>query len=329
MPSDFSMESSVIPGLPGWADYAENYGVKNLSASSFFPSVIGKDSLTYRYFIRTLLQMAMAPAELTVPDDWPLPFVLYMLYARGYGAIVDTDEFGLIFNPCTLSGYDVFYQPKYISINNPLLTNPKYSSLEIGKDCAVIKLRPDYGSVMDTVCYYAGQLATAAGSLNSNLINSRLAYVFMCDSKTISESFKRLYDDIASGLPASFADKKLFDDEGNLKVQMLSQNTAGMYLGLDILETMRGLMNAFGSTIGIPNANIMKKERLNSREVSANAFETASIPLVSEEVIQLDIEEAIRIFPALSGKLSFKLRKEVVENAPESDGYTAEPVQPR
>ena len=321
-----NFESSTIPGLPGWFDYAEDYGVKNLRASAFFPSVIGKDSIIYRYFVRTLLQMAMAPAEIKVPEAWALNYVLYVLYCRGYGAVFYTDEFGIMFNHCTLNGYDVQYQPKFVSVSNPLLPENKYSMMEIGEDAALIRLRPDYGSIMDTVCYFAGQLATSASSLNSNLINSRLAYVFMCDNKTISESFKKIYDDIMSGLPAAFADKKLFDDEGNLKVQMLSQNLGGMYLGLDILETMRGLMNSFGSTLGIPNANVMKRERLNTDEVRANSFETAAIPLVTEEVITRDIAEAIRLFPELKGKFSFKLRKEVTQDAAGRDGNAAEPV---
>ena len=324
-----AFESTAVPGLPGWYDYAESYGVKNMQGSSFFPSTEGKDSLTYRYFVRTLLQMAMAPAELTVPDYWPLPYVLYMLYCRGFGAIIYTDEYGLIFNGCTLSGYDIFYQPKYLSVSNPLLPENKYAMLEIGKDAALIRLRPDNGSIMDTVCYYAGQLATAASSLNINLINAKLAYVFCCDNKTIAESFKALYDNIGSGQPAAFADKKLFDDEGNLKVQLFQQNLSSMFIGLDMLETMRGLMNAFGSSVGIPNANVTKRERLNSEEVNANAFETAAIPMVSEEIIQRDIKEAIRIFPDLAGKLSFRLRKEALPDAAGSNGNTPQPVYAR
>lgn len=317
-----NFESQAIPGLPGWYDYAEPYGVKNLQASSFFPSCEGKDSLTYRFFVRTLLQMAMAPAELKVPDYWPLPYILYMLYCRGFGAIIDTDEYGIIFNGCTLTGYDVFYQPKYVTISNPLLPPEKYAMMEIGKDAALIRLRPDYGSIMDTVCYYAGQLATAASSLNTNLVNARLAYVFACDNKTIAESFKKLYDEIGSGLPAAFADKKLFDDEGNLKVQLFQQNLSSVFIGLDMLDTMRGLMNSFGSAVGIPNANVTKKERLNSEEVNANAFETAAIPLVSEEIIRRDIAEAIRIFPELNGQLEFKLRKEALPDAAERNSDT-------
>ena len=321
-----AFESQAVPGLPGWFDYAEPYGVKNLQASSFFPSCEGKDSLTYRYFVRTLLQMAMAPAELKVPDYWALNYVLYMLYCRGFGAVIYTDEYGVIFNGCTLSGYDINYQPKYVTISNPLLPATKYQNLEIGKDTALIRLRPDYGSIMDTVCYYAGQLATAASSLNINLINAKLAYVFCCDNKTIADSFKALYDEIGSGKPAAFADKKLFDDEGNLKVQLFQQNLSSVFIGLDMLDTMRGLMNSFGSAVGIPNANVTKKERLNSEEVNANSFETAAIPLVSEEIVSRDIAEAIRLFPELEGKFSFKLRKEAMPNAAERNSYAAEPV---
>ena len=316
------MMSPTIPGLPVWADYAEPYGVKNLQGSSFFPSAVGPDSLTYRYFIRILLQMAMAPAKVKLPEDWPINYFLYMLYCVGFGAITYTDEYGIIFNGCTLSGYDIYYQPKYISINNPLLPSSKYQRLEVGKDAALIRLRPDYGSIMDTVCYYAGQLATAAGSLNVNLINSKMAYVFACDNKTIAESFKKLYDDVASGSPASFADKKLFDAEGNLKVQLFQQDLSTTFIGLDILEAMRTLMNSYMSTVGIPNANITKRERLNRAEVSANDFETAAIPLVSEEVIQRDIDTAINLYPELSGKLSFELRKETVSL---NDNATADP----
>lgn len=320
---DLAFDSSNFPGLPGWYDYAESYGVKNLGASSYFPSSDGKDSITYRYFVRTLLQMAMSPAELTVPEEWPINYVLYMLYCRGFGVIFRSDEFGLIFNGCTLYGYDWAYQPKNAAVNNPALPSTKYQNLELGKNAAVIRLRPDYGSIMDTVCYYAGQLATAASSLNINLINAKLAYVFACADKTIAESFKRLYDDIASGRPAVFADKKLFDDEGNLKVQLFQQDLSSMFIGLDMLETMRGLMNAFGSSVGIPNANVTKRERLNSDEVNANAFETAAIPIVSEEVISRDIEQAIRLFPELEGKLSFILRKEVRPDASADDGDAA------
>ena len=326
---DIAFESQAIPGLPGWYDYAEPYGVKNLQGSSFFPSCEGKSSVTYYYFIRTLLQMAMAPAELKVPESWPINYVLYMLYCRGYGAIVYTDEYGYIFNSCTLSGYDVYYQPKYLTIQNPLLPTTKYQNLEIGRDAALIRLRPDYGSIMDTVCYYAGQLATAAASLNVNLMNTKLAYVFACETKTVAESFKKLYDEIGSGSPAAFADKKLFDDEGNLKVQAFQQDLRSIYLGTDIIETMRGLMNAFGSAVGIPNANVTKRERLNSEEVHANAFETAAIPLVSEEVIKRDIDAAIRLYPELSGKLSFRLRKEVSDDASLGYGDSAESVPNR
>lgn len=324
-----AFESQAVPGLPGWYDYAEPYGVKNLQGSSFFPSSEGKDSLTYRYFVRNLLQMAMAPAELKVPEYWPINYVLYTLYCRGFGTVFYTDEFGLVFSICTLSGYDVFYQPKYCCVSNPLLDSNKYGRMEIGKECALIRLRPDYGSIMDTVCYYAGQLATAASSLNINLVNAKLAYVFCCDNKTVAESFKKIYDDIGSGQPAAFADKKLFDDEGNLKVQLFQQNLSSVFIGLDMLDTMRGLMNSFGSAVGIPNANVTKRERLNSDEVNANAFETAAIPLVSEEIISRDIAEAIRLFPELDRKLEFKLRKEALPDAARSDGLPAEPVYDR
>ena len=66
-------------------------------------------------------------------------------------------------------------------------------------------MQPDYGSCWDIVSYYADLLALATESLAVNITNSKLAYVFACQDKTVAESFKKMFDQINEGNPAVFA----------------------------------------------------------------------------------------------------------------------------
>ena len=90
-------------------------------------------------------------------------------------------------------------------------------------------------------------------------------------------SFKKLYDKLASGEPAVFVDKKLYDENGNLSVQMFNSAVKNIYIGDQLLEDIRSILNDFDSCIGIPNSNLNKKERMITDEANMNNFETKSL----------------------------------------------------
>ena len=248
--------------LPFYYDY------KNARNSTINPSTVHvRDTGLQRYFARYLLQKTISVFKWDMPKTWSKNYMLYTLYCWGYVAVINTDKFGVIPQQCTLGGFDVFYQPKFATVANPLLRgilNPV-----IGKQCELLRLQPDYGGVMDIVNFYADMLALSAETASTNLLNSKLAYVFASDGKAGAESFKKLYDQIASGEPAAYIDKNLYRDDGTPTWNFFNQNLKQTYIAGDILNDMRLWEMKFDNEIGIPTTNTTKKERLITDEANS------------------------------------------------------------
>lgn len=247
-----------------------------------------------QFFKRYLLQEAFSVFEWTMPETWSRNYFLYVLYITGYIGIINTDRFGVIPQHGGLGGYTVFYQPHYMLINNPLFDRT-YKPI-IDQDCVCLKLSPDYCGIYDLVDYYGDLMALCAEAAGVNLVNSKLSFIFAADNKATAESFKKLYDNIASGEPAAFADKNLFDDDGNLRVSMFNQDVGGNFIADRLLDTMRTIRCQFLTDIGIPNANTDKRERLITDEVKANDFETRAKCAVWLDELKAGCEKARNMF---------------------------------
>ena len=188
--------------------------------------------------------------------------------------MLETRSFGVICQGGALGGYNLYYKPSYIMITNPLLKETITANINI--DCAIIKLQPDYSSIMDIVGYYADQLALAAEALGLNMINVKTGVVFGAKDKTQAQSFKKMFDKMQTGDPAVFIDKQLLDDAGKPNWYPFVQNMKEQYIADSILSDMRKIEAMFDTDIGIPNANTDKKERLVTDEINANNVETAT-----------------------------------------------------
>lgn len=234
-----------------------------------------QDNATAWYFRRYLLQKIISVYEFKgIPKTWSTDYFLYTLFINGFVSVVETDKFGVIPQMCSLYGYDVFYRPTNVIISNPLLKG--ILQPRIGTQCSLIRLMPDYGSCWDIVSYYADLLALCTESIASNLVNSKLAYVFACDDKNIAESFKKMYDTINEGNPAVFADKKLFNEDGSPMWDSFQNNLKQNYIAKDILEDMSKIDARFCTEIGIPNVNMAKESGVTDNEVEANNYDTKS-----------------------------------------------------
>jgi hypothetical protein len=251
------------------------YEYTNAANAVVSPSTVHiHDTGLARFFRRYLLQKAMSVFVWKMPETWSRDYFLYVLYCWGFISVLNTDKFGVIPQACGLQGYDIFYRPTTAVITNPLLTGMK--SLRIDKQCTLFKLQPDYGGIMDIVNYYADMMALCAETAGVNLLNSKLSYVFTADNKAGAESFKKMYDKIASGEPAVVQDKNLLKQDGSPAWQAFEQNVGQNYIVGDILTDMKKFENMFNTDIGIPNANTDKRERLITDEVQANNTETSS-----------------------------------------------------
>lgn len=271
------------------------YNYQNAVVSQRSPTSMKlQDNDTTFFFKRYLLQKAIAVYKWKLPEHWAEDYFLYVLYGLGYISVVRTDKFGVIPQQCSLQGYDVFYRPTHAVISNPLLSgilNPR-----IGKQCCIIKLQKDYGSIMDMVSFYATKMALCATSIDVNLMNTRLTYVFGADDKGSAESLKDLYSKITAGEPAVFTNKKLFNEDGSVRWQFFTQDAKQNYIAGELLSDLRKIECEFATAIGIPNANTDKKERMVTDEVNANNDETYTLAGAWLEELQKGCEKVRQMF---------------------------------
>ena len=270
------------------------------------------ENATAWYFRRYLIQKIISVYEFKgIPEEWSKDYFLYTLFCFGFVAIVETDNFGVIPQHCSLFGYDVFYRPTNVNIANPLLRG--ILTPRIGTQCALIRMQPDYGSCWDIVSYYADLLAMSTEALAVNITNSKLAYVFACEDKTTAESFKKMYDQLQEGNPAVFADKKLFLDDGSPAWDTFQNNLKQNYIAKDILEDMIKIDARFCTEIGIPNVNMAKESGVTDNEVEANNIDTKTKASLWLETMQDGCRQANKLF-GLDLSVDFRYKGEEVVN---------------
>lgn len=239
------------------------------------PSTVhASDNFQAAFYRRYLFQEFLSLFKFEIPDEWSLDYLQFTLFIWGYLVIFKTDEFGVIPQQCGLTGFDIFYRPTTATVANPQLRK-NYNNLQIGKNCVVVKMSPDYCGVWDLINFYADQMAIAIQSFSMNLLNTKFAYVFGAKNKAIAESFKKMFDEVSAGNPAVVVDKNLFNSTtGELDMSYFNRDVKSSFIANDILETMRKIKVMFFNDIGVPNANTEKKERLVIDEVNANNIET-------------------------------------------------------
>lgn len=273
----------------------KHYDYINAYNGSQSPSTVHvSNTRLQRFFQRYLLEDAISVFNWNMPETWSQDYFLYGLYCYGFMAIVNTDKYGIIPQHCTLTGYDVFYRPTNAIITNPLIRGTLQP--RIGRDCTLIKLQPDYGGIMDLVGYYADMMALCAEAAGVNLLNSKLAYVFFAANKAGAESFKKLYDKIASGEPAAVVDKDLISHDGKPSWDLFSQSVGGNYIVSDVLMDLNKLVCEFRTQIGLPNANTDKKGNMTDDEVNSNNVATYSKASMWLEQLQESCQHASDMF---------------------------------
>lgn len=269
-----------------------DYQTLNYYNAQRSPSTVHvKNTRLRKFFRKYLFQKAISVFKWTLPEEWDKDYFLYTLYGLGYIAIVDTNRYGVICQGGALGGYNLYYRPSYIIITNPLLPGTLTCSIDrrtesiadraltsvSDKECVLIKLMPDYSSIMDIVGYYADQMALASESMGINLVNIKTGTVFGADNKNKAEAFKKMYDMLSAGDPAVVIDKQLLDEQGKPVWFPFTQNVKESYVVSDLLSDLRKIDQMFCTEIGIPNANTDKRERLISSEVNANNVETSCL----------------------------------------------------
>lgn len=282
------------------------YDQSNLYNAQLNPSTVHASNTSLSaFFQRYLMLKLFSRYEFTLPDNWDEDYFRYVLFTIGFIGVMNTSKYGVICQHGTVSGYNIYYRPTRLLVSNPALR--KTYDLTIGEDCSIIKLSPDWRGAYDLIQLYADQMAICMEAFGVNAVNSKFAFVFAAENKTMAETMKKMFDQISGGNPAAFVwDKQLFDEDGNPRWQLFTNNLKQNYVGNDLLTSLTTIEHKFDTLIGFNNANTDKKERLNSEEVNANNEEVRALSQLWLEEIQESMDKANDLFGL---NLSVKLRE--------------------
>ena len=262
-----------------------NYEHVNNINSMYIPSNVKYlNTQVFNFWERSLFQRAISVIDIKVPEEWSgsvKDFLYYCLFRFGTVAVFRNAEMGLVFNPGTFKGYNFYYQPTSYLIANPALD--RSLELEIGKDCAIIKIAPDYLGIWDIITYYAEKLSMLDSAINMSITNSKLAWILGARNKSIAQTIKKIFDKVSRGDPLVIYDAKMQDDPQTKKEpwQFLERtNIKNSYITTDQLQDFQTLLNNFDTEIGIPTIPYQKKERMVTSEADSRIIDSTSRSIV-------------------------------------------------
>ena len=291
-----------------------NYDQVNIAAGSYTPSSVKSyNNKTFAFWERALFQRAQSVLDFTVPKEWDgkvKDFFLYCLYKYGFVAISKNEKFGQFFQPCTLSGFDFYYQPTKAIIANPLYS----AELKIDEEVAILKLTPDYMGAWDIIWYTAEKLSILDNAINMSLINNKFAFFLGARNKGAGQALKKMLDLVNQGEPAVVYDMKLLNDPTDKEMpfqQWQRDNLKNSYLTTDQLMDFQTILNNFDAEIGIPTIPYQKKERMVTDEANARAYDAKARSITWFNTLTSSIEEIKQLYPDIN--LSVKLHYDETE----------------
>lgn len=257
-----------------------NYGELNAVASTISPTDINYNSYSFGYWERALFQRACYSLKITEPEILNgdiLDFFYYCLFKFGYVAFWDDAVYGKIFNPCTLYGYDVYYQPTEAIITNPRLKGDTSRRYKIGSECEVIKLSPDYMGIWDIIQYYSMKLSSLDPAIDVSVQNSKVPFILTGRTKGGIATLKKMVDQLIGGKSAIFLDERVLPDlkDGQSPINFLDRpQLKNSYVTDLLLRDMQTILNSFDAEIGIPTVPYEKKERMVVSEAESKEMES-------------------------------------------------------
>lgn len=291
-------------------------GYQNLVGNYFSvnpKNVEGLNNTSYFYYRNQLyLKIFSLFTFENLPDTWDIDYLRDNLFRNGIMACVEKDGVNYCLS-CGYSGINVYNKPTKALISNTVLGTFERT---IHEDCELLYINYLNGHFLSCdrlVNRYALLLAQCDGSLNVNLINSRVAHVFIGESDAQIKSYKKMYDEISNGKPCTFIkNSKNGTPLDNSKLDVL--NVKNTYVANDILLTKRTIMNEFLTEIGINNANTNKRERLVTDEVNVNDEETNALLMLWKDTMTKCFE---RINAMFNTSIKVKINENVIKRLKE------------
>lgn len=301
-----------------WYTYGGQYGFRapiygdNLPAASL-------DYWTRSLFQRmtALIDINGAPAYPDQPYTWDIDALKYQLFMIGFAVVFESRTYGVIPQPGTITGFGLQYQPTGAMINSPYFqfTRP----LQIGTECQLIKLTPDFTGLFDVIGKYSTELREIDISIKSAVRNVRLGYTMVADSDKTARSLRAVREKILNGDDAIIDEKltkKRVDGGSDLPWYLFDRDVKQSYVVNDLLEARRDVLVDFYREIGVRMLD-NKKERMLTDEVSAGQAET----FIRSEVWAETLKESVKKVNEMYGlDLSITINRPDYTGIPEKGG---------
>ena len=277
-----------------------NYESINVYTGSYQPNTPKNvNTYSYNYWFRTLYQRLCSTLDFTLPEYWNKDLFYWLLFGVGFMPVFNTEEYGIIYQPGTLAGFGLFYQPTRCNVLTEFI---RRDDMKIGEDCELLRLTPDYMGAFDIISKYAELLATMDGSIQQSIINQRFAYMALAKNKAAAETLKKGFDLINQGEPLAVVDKFYDpkDEEQEEPFTCVNFEVGSNYISDKQFADVRSILSLFNTEIGIPNIQYEKKERLVNNEAVMNNAETDCRLDTWLEWLNKSIDMIKKLYPGLS-----------------------------
>lgn len=290
--------------------------------SHYNPSPKMRNNKAFRFWCRALFQRAISVIDADLPSNWEgtnRDFFFECLFKIGFVVVYYDKRFGVVFQPCSLLGQNIFYQPIEALVTNPIYKT-KGRTIKLGADGDIIKLTPDFSGIYDIVGYYAERLASLDGSEMVAILNSKFPKIALATSKASAEALKKVYDSISEGEPFKVVSAKQIapndtqtkDAPWNL---LQLEGSKENYILPDILKDMQTIINNFDAEIGIPTLPYQKKERMVSEEANMRNYDGKARSLTWIKTLNSTAEVVNRVLGEYLDKpIKFELHYEDEDN---------------
>lgn len=235
------------------------------------------EGICQRYWFEMLWNRVMSLYEWKSPlfegPDATLnaDYLEWALMSQGEATFIKDKEGKLRGLRCSRIGLDPYNFPVTILATNPVLGT---ITGKVNKDCVWIRNNKFATPTIDTIKYYATQLAKVQTSLNVSLSNNRMANVFSAETDEQAQAIRKMVDDVDAGKLAVIQKPDVFAQimGGDKANNMLVYSTASQYLADKYIENMREILNDFYATFGVNSsgANMIKASKNSVAEVNSN-----------------------------------------------------------
>lgn len=269
---------------------------------SFSTDVLNYWERSFFQRCRSIIEFDGLPEAGAGQIGWDYDAFMYQLFRMGYAVVFRSKKYGMVVQPGTPTGYGLQYQPRGMNITTQFFNFGR--PLEIGTECGVIKLTPDYRGIWDIITKYAVEMQQAEVAIRQSALNARFAYGAFAKDDKQKRSLELLFQRLANGEPGIIVNTELkrpmdakSTDGGayELPIMQIDRDLSKNFILPELMEFRRTILMDFYRELGI-KVQPDKKERLNVNESQSADAETFNRREVWRICLEKSLDEVNRMY---------------------------------